>query len=174
MKTLMRAFACISLLLSGPSLMALPWDKDMVDQPAVKAQEKPVEPVAGTVPSKGKESLPRPKDGKELATARVEAGRKMINPQRATPESIAKGKIGYETHCLICHGAGGKGDGSVGLKHVPPPLDLTLPFVRTLPDGQIYYTITHGSLIMPFYREALEPVERWDIVNYVKYQLGRK
>jgi len=37
----------------------------------------------------------------------------------------AKGKTLFETNCLSCHGATGKGDGPVGVALQPPPRDFT-------------------------------------------------
>jgi len=37
----------------------------------------------------------------------------------------AKGKTLYETNCLSCHGATGKGDGPVGAALQPPPRDFS-------------------------------------------------
>lgn len=37
----------------------------------------------------------------------------------------AKGKTLFETNCLSCHGATGKGDGPVGMALTPPPRDFS-------------------------------------------------
>jgi mono/diheme cytochrome c family protein len=37
----------------------------------------------------------------------------------------AKGKTLFETNCLSCHGATGKGDGPVGAALTPPPRDFS-------------------------------------------------
>ena len=149
---------------------ALPWNKDMVDQPSVKAQEKRVYEPKDAVPVDGGEAIPKPQSLAELVLARAQAG-SIENPQPATPESLARGKALFETHCLPCHGAQGHGDGPVGQKFVPQPMNLTLDYVQQQPDGQIYYTITHGSVVMPFYRDAIVPADRWNVVNYVKHAL---
>jgi mono/diheme cytochrome c family protein len=169
MRLLVILVACVLAVSAG----AFPWDKDMVDQPSVKSQESLVEFRTDTVSAKGKEALPVPRTGKELVRARVAAGRELKNPVAPTAESVAAGKKAYETHCAMCHGATGQGEGSVGQRYVPPPMNLTLPYVQQQGDGQVYYTITHGSLIMPFYRDALSPKERWHVVNYIKTELGK-
>ena len=43
----------------------------------------------------------------------------------------------------------------------------------TLLDGQIFYTISHGSIAMPYYRDSVPAPERWDIVNYIKVVIGQ-
>ena len=53
-------------------------------------------------------------------------------------------------------------------------MDLTLEYVQQQPDGQIWYTISHGSIAMPYYRDSIRDVERWHVVNYVKQVLNPK
>jgi mono/diheme cytochrome c family protein len=152
---------------------ALPWNHDMVDQPAVKAQEKRVDEPRDSVPASGPETVPAPQSLADLVTARVAAAG-IANPQQASPESLARGRALYETHCQPCHGAAGTGDGPVGQKFVPPPMNLTVEYVQQQADGQLFYTITHGGVVMPFYRDAIVPADRWHIVNYIKHELVTK
>jgi mono/diheme cytochrome c family protein len=162
---------CAAVLAALPVASgALPWNKDMVDQPSVKAQEARVNEPKDSVPVDGGEAIPKPQSLAELVMARAQAG-SIRNPVPPTPESLARGKALYETHCLPCHGAQGHGDGPVGQKYVPTPMNLTLDYVQLQPDGQIYYTITHGSVVMPFYRDAIVSSDRWNVVNYVKHAL---
>ena len=159
-----------SLLLIAVPLAAwsLPWSKDMRDQPSVKANEGEVAMASTSVPVQGKEEFPVPQNIAELVQARLLAGAQLTNPVPATPESLNRGAALYSTHCAICHGDSGLGDGTVGKKFVPPPMNLTISYVQIQPDGQLYFTITHGSIAMPPYRDALARAERWDVVNYVK------
>lgn len=158
---------CGALFVPG-HLAALPWSKDMVDQPSVKAQEHLVSEPDDSVPREGGEQVPTPADVSEVVLYRLAAARDLDNPVPATDASHERGKAVYETHCQVCHGAGGKGDGPVGQKIVPPPMDLTTPYVQQQPDGQIFYTITHGGVVMPFYRDAIDVDDRWHLVNYLK------
>lgn len=150
----------------------LPWDKDMRDQPSVKPQEALVVTNSSSVPVVGKDGYPPPKDVIELVRARLEAGRTLINPVAKSPESLARGRQLYELHCLVCHGERGHGDGPVGQKFVPQPMELTFDYVQLQPDGQIFYTISHGSIAMPFYREAISAEDRWNLVNFIKTVFG--
>ena len=162
-----------STLISG-SAGALPWDQDMRDQPSVKAQESQVRSNASSIPASGKEPFRPPADTTALVTDRLAAGLQLSNPISATAESVNRGKELYDTHCATCHGAQGHGDGLVGKKFIPPPMDLTLEYVQQQPDGQIWYTISHGSIAMPYYRDSIRDVERWHVVNYVKQVLNPK
>ena len=170
MKPAVRVLALFGLAALSGALNALPWDKDMVDQPSVKAQEARVNEPRDAVPATGGESLPEPKNLADLVTARLQAA-SLANPQAATAESLARGKAVYETHCLPCHGVEGRGDGPVGKKYTPTPMNLTLDYVQQQSDGQLYYTITHGGIVMPFYRDAIAPNDRWNVVNYLKQAL---
>ncbi|MCG8433335.1 MAG: c-type cytochrome [Gammaproteobacteria bacterium] len=162
-----------SIITAAPlTSWAFPWDKDMRDQPSVKPQETVVHTNASSVPVDGKrEILPPPKDLKEIVFARLEAGA-LGNPNDPSEESLARGQELYEIHCASCHGDEGRGDGPVGKKYVPTPMDLTILYVQNQPDGQLYYTITNGGLIMPHYRDSIASSGRWDIVNYIKEVLG--
>ena len=166
-------FKNVLWLLAGLPLAAsaLPWDEDMRDQPSVKPNETQVSMAETSVPTRGTEAFPVPKDTTELVTERLQAGAQLTNPVAATPESINLGGELYGVHCSTCHGDSGVGDGPVGKKFVPPPMNLTLDYVQIQPDGQLYFTITHGSIAMPYYRDALEPEERWHVVNYMKHVL---
>ena len=51
-------------------------------------------------------------------------------------------------------------------------MELNLDYVQLQPDGQIFYTISHGSIAMPFYRQAILSEDRWHLVNFVKEVFG--
>ncbi len=160
-----RSVLLIALFVAiAPGLAnAMPWSWDFYDQISHKAQEDSAPPTPeGIVPVKGITFM---KD-------RADAAR-LVNPEKATPESIARGKNRFTIYCATCHGETGVGDGPVGKKYVTPT-DLTSDYVRTKPDGDIFYTITHGGLaIMPSYEESVPPEDRWNIINYIKHGLGR-
>jgi mono/diheme cytochrome c family protein len=95
------------------------------------------------------------------------------NPVPATPASIERGKYFFEINCLVCHGATGLGDGPVGQKFVDKaPVDLNDAYTQDQADGQIFFTLTRGRELMPFYRDALSPDERWDVINYIRHEFG--
>ena len=170
---LFRNLACVVFLLAIPGAgMTLPWDKDMRDQPSFKPQDSQVLINPSSVPVGGKDRFSPPKGLIELVQARLEAGRTLMNPIPMSPESLARGAQMYKVHCLVCHGEQGRGDGPVGRKFVPQPMELNLDYVQLQPDGQLFYTISHGSIAMPFYRQALLAEDRWNLVNYVKEVFG--
>jgi len=160
----LKTFITICIMLSFsffiPQLSgAMPWSWDMYDQPSHKAQEEeaPAQPE-GIVPT----------TGKPLHIVEREDAEKLKNPVPVTEESLERGKDRYNIYCATCHGDTGKGDGPVGLKYAPPT-DLSDEYVQTKPDGDIYYTITYGGLvIMPSYGDSVLYLDRWHIVNYIK------
>jgi mono/diheme cytochrome c family protein len=164
----------IFLIMTGsPSLgWAYPWDKDMVDQPSEKPQESVAPPGPGSIPLDGGETVPEPLTDEESSDMK-DAAAAIENPVSATEESIARGKVFYEMNCLVCHGPEGRGDGPVGLKFVEKaPVDLNDAYTQDQADGQLFFTLTRGRVLMPFYRDALSPSERWDVINYVRSEFG--
>lgn len=151
---------------------SLPWDEDMQNQPSVKAQESEVETSSDSVPIGDHELFSAPDGLIELVRARLVAGQTLVNPIAKSAESLDRGRRLYEVHCLVCHGPLGRGNGPVGQKFVPQPMDLTLDYVQLQPDGQLYYTISHGSIAMPYYRQAIVAEDRWNLINYIKKVLG--
>jgi mono/diheme cytochrome c family protein len=136
------------------------WTNNMFETQRVMPQERVFAMPPGTVPRGGGE-LVIPKEERELAAARR-------NPVAATPESIGRGGALYAVYCTPCHGPGGKGDGLVTPKFVPPP-DLTnadLQKGRT--DGYWQSYLTVGGAVMPSYGEALTSEERWHVVNFLR------
>lgn len=162
------AAVLLSATVAAPyAVNALPWNDDMKDQASTKTQEAEVVLPAESVPSDGGE-LDGPADLPELVRARLKAGEQLSNPLSASEADDQRAADKYKIYCGVCHGVAGAGDGSVGLKYLPQPMDLTLPYVQQQEDGQLYYTITHGGVIMPSYRFALSQEDRWLIVRYLR------
>ena len=147
---------------------AFPWDKDMQDQPSVKPQESEVpKPPPNSVPIGGLEPVKITQDVGEIFQGRLEAA-SLVNPFEANLRSIEKGRVLFNMICAVCHGRTGLGDGPVGEKFIARPFDLTIQYVQNKPDGEIFFTITNGGVVMPYYRDSLDPDERWHVVNFVK------
>ena len=164
--------AALGLVVAPVAGWSLPWDEDMQNQPSVKAQETEVEISAESVPVGGQEPFSAPADMIELVRTRLTAGQTLVNPIDKSPESLQQGSYLYEIHCEVCHGPQGRGNGTVGQKFVPQPMDLTLDYVQLQPDGQLFYTISHGSIAMPYYRQAILAEGRWHVINYIKEVMG--
>ena len=98
---------------------------------------------------------------------------RMRSPIPADAASIARGEATYTTHCLTCHGPGGKGDGPGGAMLDPAPADIARTS-QILNDGYLFWRITEGGLGDPFnsgmipWEGILSENERWDVLNYVR------
>jgi len=94
-----------------------------------------------------------------------------INPIPPNSQSIAAGQNLFATHCALCHGESGKGDGPVGLTLNPRPADLAqhaIPGVHT--DAQLFEWITNGfpGSQMPPFKNTLSDSDRWNLVNFIR------
>ncbi len=172
MRRTTRAIAVLLLLGYGVLGWGYPWDQDMVDQPAPKPQRSRAPAGPGSVPIEGGETLPAPTTDLGMDEAK-DAAAALPNPVPATAESRARGAELYETNCRVCHGLQGRGDGPVGQKFVTKaPVDLNEDYTQAQADGQLFFTLTRGRALMPFYRDALSATERWDVINYVRHEFG--
>ncbi|MFV1978503.1 MAG: cytochrome c [Myxococcota bacterium] len=151
------------------------WFPQMKWQKAVQAyeevthagQEQGFVPPEGTVPI----------DGGEAPVSNVidAASDVLVNPRPANFASIENGRVQYERFCATCHGLGGLGDGPVSVTgEISGPLAGVLALAgpmsiaRIRSDGHIYTTIRYGRRRMPNYNR-IQPDDRWDIVNYLRY-----
>jgi mono/diheme cytochrome c family protein len=163
----------VLILLAMPlSGGAYPWDKDMVDQPSEKAQESTAPPGPGSIPTDGGEIVPEPKNDQDFDDMKSAAAA-IVNPIPAELDSIARGKVFYGINCFVCHGTSGQGDGPVGLKFLEKaPVDLNDAYTQDQSDGELFFTLTRGRAKMPFYRDAMNQSERWDVINYIRSEFG--
>jgi putative copper resistance protein D len=84
--------------------------------------------------------------------------------------SVANGAALYRTHCMTCHGPGGRGDGPGGAGLPKPPADLTAPHTAQHTAGDMFWWLTHGipATGMPPFGAALSEEERWDLINFLR------
>jgi mono/diheme cytochrome c family protein len=147
----MRRIAKLALLASAPLLMAAIW---MDRQPSFRPYEAPVlTPPAESVPVTGRETAPQ--EG-------------VRNPTAPTAASLAQGKALFAINCAMCHGQTTAERGPVGKKLDPPPPGLDPDLVQSRSDAHIFRAITLGFGRMPPFRDRLFPMERWDLVNFLR------
>lgn len=149
--------------------------EDMARGPAYKAFEPNQatrngitlqHPVAGTI-ARGYHPFRYGKGDAEGARA----GRELTNPFHQDDAAVLdKGKVLYETYCLVCHGTEGKGDGPIASK-IPPPTSYKSERVMGFLPGRIFHVITLGSNKMPSYAAQLSPEDRWLIITYIREKL---
>lgn len=116
----------------------------------------------GTLPIASGGELP------QLPMTRAEMTATEHNPLQPTPENLAAGKSLYATNCAPCHGAGGRGAGTVVHLLKTKPSDLVTGTSKNLPDGYLYGTIRDGGIAMPAYADAMSMHERWQVVTFVR------
>ncbi len=125
-------------------------------------------PPAGTI---ARGQIPYPYKLKSM-DEQVRAGKELVNPVPAIPESLQKGKELFTICCMVCHGEKGDGNGWLYTsKRFPAkPTSLIDPFVQNKPDGEIFHVLTVGSLsgLMGSYAAQIHPENRWNIINYVR------
>jgi mono/diheme cytochrome c family protein len=113
----------------------------------------------------------------------LRAGKELRNPISLDDKTLAEGKELYEMFCEHCHGAKGKGKGTI--KHpvygaVPSYADDVAPRrtgepMNVMKSGHIFHAITHGLNAMGPHASQLTQEERWKIVHYVhELQNGSK
>ncbi|HLK90641.1 MAG TPA: cytochrome c [Polyangia bacterium] len=101
------------------------------------------------------------------------AGRELTNPLTLDRRTLDEGQALFTTYCVVCHGAGGKGDGPLAGK-IPPPPAYTSERVSAFPPGRLFHVVSMGSGKMPSYAALLTPGERWKVVGYVASELQGK
>ena len=91
------------------------------------------------------------------------------NPIPPSSESVYAGRALYETHCLLCHGVGGAGDGPSAATMNPPPADLIV-HVPLHPDRALFEFVRDGisGTAMPALGDTLSDEEIWHIINYIQ------
>lgn len=162
-RRIILTFLVIGVVFSVPMIflydvIKINWRSNMEVQASVGPQEGPRKWAPADAVSFEAPSLPH---NGELPT----------NPVSADPISLARGQQLYANNCAVCHGAQGKGDGTVvqfWKADAKRPANLTEPRIGQQTDGALYLTIAQGFGVMPPLRENLNVRERWDVVNYVR------
>lgn len=151
------------------------WFPQMKWQKAVQAYEEVThgDQRQGFIPPEGTVPI----DGGEAPISNIidAASDVLVNPRPANLDSIENGRLQYERFCSTCHGMTGLGDGPVSMTgEINGPLAGVLAIAgpasiaRIRSDGHIYTTIRYGRRRMPGYNR-IQPDDRWDIVNYLRY-----
>ncbi len=154
---------------SQPNIDAI---QDMMEQDALKAQDfqpsnrdkaSSLLPPQGTVPL-GYKVYPYHND-----PAAAEKNLKSPYGAEASAEVLKVGQTKYNTYCIVCHGAEGKGDGLVAAKMLLKPPSLVSDKIEKYNDARVYHIITDGQGVMSSYAyQLVNENDRWAIVKYVR------
>jgi mono/diheme cytochrome c family protein len=136
-------------------VIKLNWISFMEIQPAFQPMYKPLAAPTDSVPAEGVAyNLPMGVPS---------------NPMPGDPASIQRGSELFAINCAICHGSGGKGNGTIAAKLKNKPFDLTSFPIKSFFDGGLFFSISTGvPNKMPALNEDLTVSERWDVVNYIR------
>lgn len=134
-------------------------------------------PVAGTI--KRGELLPFPlaKD-KTGDTANYAQSVHVTNPLPAlNAVQMKEAERLYLVNCGICHGAALDGNGPLynggngPFSAAPANLAGNAKY-KSMPEGQMFYSVTYGKGQMGSYASQLSSTQRWMIIHYVKSKQG--
>jgi len=166
---ILALFGCV--VLTGAYAVITLYDRyltvgRMWDTPAIKPHENEM-PVmgSGSVPSS---------DGE--AFYRAISGHTLKSPFNLNDTAVIKrGRQGYVTHCVHCHGKQHDGNGTVGQSFQPLPGNLRSDKVQSMPEGLLFKEISYGipGGRQPPLATTIDIQNRWKIIAYLK-SLGRR
>jgi mono/diheme cytochrome c family protein len=130
-------------------------------------------PVAGTV-KRGADYTFRLSKDKAGDSTNYVASRQIKSPIAAGDSSFLKeaGRL-YLVNCGICHGTALDGNGPLFKGGEGPfpakPANLASDAkYLTMPDGQMFYSITYGKNMMGSYASQLNSTQRWEVIAYIR------
>ncbi|MGB8355457.1 MAG: cytochrome c [Chthoniobacteraceae bacterium] len=89
-------------------------------------------------------------------------------PVDVTPALLQRGQQRFTVNCAICHGATGVGNGIVTNYGLVGVANFQQERLRSMPDGQIFNTITYGKNTMGAYGSNIAVEDRWAIIAYIR------
>lgn len=90
-------------------------------------------------------------------------------PVSVTAKLLDRGQERFNINCAICHGRTGAGNGIVKqIGSWATVANLQDARIQSMPDGQIFSTITNGKNTMGAYGPQIAVEDRWAIVAYLR------
>ncbi len=135
-------------------------------------------PVAGTV-KRGDEYPVHIEEDKIGDTANYYASKQLPNPfTTLTDVELKETERLYLINCGICHGAKLDGNGPLwkdgdGPFPAKPAALVGDSKYESMPDGQMFYSLTYGKNLMGSYASQLTAKQRWMIISYIKIKQGK-
>ena len=120
--------------------------------------------VAGTV-ARGDRYANTPEN-----TGRVPGTTNFVDniPLPVTEAMMARGRDRYAINCTPCHGPLADGNGITKKFGMGVVANLHDPRIVAMPDGELFYVITHGRNLMGAYGPQVDVPDRWAIVAYLR------
>ena len=95
------------------------------------------------------------------------------NPIPLSPDVIKESLAHFADHCATCHANNGSGQTPIGKNVNPKALDLRLPDIQSMSDGEIFWVIHNGIRFtaMPAWGEGdpAEDKESWKLVHFIRH-----
>jgi mono/diheme cytochrome c family protein len=95
------------------------------------------------------------------------------NPIPLSPDVIKESLAHFADHCALCHANDGSGQTPIGKNVNPKALDLRLPDIRSMSDGEIFRVIHNGIRFtaMPAWGEGdpAEDKDSWKLVHFIRH-----
>lgn len=131
-------------------------------------------PVPGTIKRGELFPFPIEKD-KDGDTVNYFASRAVKNPLTAF-DTVEAERL-YLVNCGICHGPKLDGNGPLykggdGPFAAKPATLVGDARYETMPEGQMYYSVTYGKNKMGSYASQLNTHQRWMVIGYIKSKQG--
>ena len=95
------------------------------------------------------------------------------NPVPLSPGVIKESLAHFADHCALCHANNGSGETPIGKNVNPRALDLRLPDIQSMSDGEIFWVIHNGIRFtaMPAWGEGdpAEDKDSWKLVHFIRH-----
>ena len=141
--------------------------RNMMNSPSIKEQDYNPDAADGRAMMDPPEHTVSMNNPRYKYAKQPELAKKMPNPL-VDAVDLERGRLMYETYCMVCHGQMGKGDGTVAEYMALKPPVLTSDKIKAWTDGEIYHIIAVGRGLMGQYGSQVRHMDRWHIVNYVR------
>lgn len=107
---------------------------------------------------------------RERETAQLAAATpRWVPTQGNGAPAVSDGLTVFTTHCVVCHGDRGKGNGPVAASMNPKPADLTNPArMSAISNDSLAQIISKGRGAMPGLESSLTPAQVRALVDYVR------
>ena len=129
-------------------------------------------PVAGTFARSEEMPFPYAKDAAGDTTNYI-ASKQVTNPLTPDSNQMKEAERLYLIYCGICHGAKLDGNGPLykdgtGPFPAAPANFMGVAKYQTMPEGQMFYSVTYGKNLMGSYASQLTRTQRWEVIAYIK------
>ena len=131
-------------------------------------------PVEGTIARGMDLPFPLAKD-KAGDTTNYYASKFVPNPiDSLSAKDLTEAERLYLINCGICHGKNLDGNGPLYKDGTGPypakPANLSGSDAKyvSMPEGQMFYSVTYGKNLMGSYASQVSPYQRWMIIRYIK------